>query len=77
MNYIFGKRISTLYAVIALIVGLGLVGYGLSYHSIFILLNLHALQARALYAVQVIPVLLGVGLLLVAAVSYRVSSHQH
>jgi hypothetical protein len=76
MTHISVKRISAWFAAIALIVGLILVWHGSSYQAVFNLTNLSLVEARAIYAVGLFQVLLGVGALVVAAMSYRFSSQQ-
>ncbi len=76
MTHINVKRISAWFAALAFIVGLILVWHGSSYQAVTNLANLSFPQARAIYAVGLFQVLLGVGALVVAAMSYRFSSQQ-
>ncbi len=76
MTHISVKLLSALFAALALIVGLLLVWHGSSYQAVLNLTNLNLIEAPGIYAVGLFQVLLGVGALVVAAVSYRFSSQQ-
>ena len=76
MKYINVKNISAWFAGIALIAGLLLVWHGSSYDGVFNLINLSLQQARELYAVGLLQILLGVAMFVVAGISYRFSRQQ-
>ncbi len=77
MTHINVKRMSALFAAIAVIVGLILIWHGSTYQAVFNLTNLSLIEARGIYAVGLFQIVLGVGALVLAAVSYRFSSQQY
>ena len=71
------KSISAVYAGAALIVGLILLWHGSSYQAAFNLTNLSLTEARGIYALGLLQILLGTGALITAALSYRFSRQQY
>ncbi len=77
MTHISVKRISALYAAIVFIVGLILIWHRSTYQAVFNLTKLRLIDAPRNYAVGLFQILLRVGALVTAAVSYRFSSQQY
>ena len=77
MTHINVKRMSALFAAIAFIVGLILIWHGSTYQAVFNLANLSLIEAPGIRALGLFQILLGVGALVTAAVSYRFSSQQY
>jgi hypothetical protein len=71
------KKFSALFGVLALIVGVILIVNGSSSAGVFSLPNLDLTQARQIYAVGLMQIMLGVGALVLAGISYRVHSQQY
>jgi hypothetical protein len=71
------KKINALFGVLALIVGLVLIAHGSSSAGVFNLPNLSLLEAREIYSVGLVQIMLGVGALVLAGISYRVYNQQY
>jgi len=71
------KKVSVLFGVLALIVGLMLIVNGSSSAGVFSLPGLTLLQARTIYAGGLVQIVLGVGALVLAGFSYRVYNQQY
>ena len=71
------KGISAVYAAVALTVGLILIWHGSAYHGAFNLTNLSPTEARGIYALGLLQLLLGTGALVTAALSFRFSRQQY
>ncbi len=70
------KKVCALFGVFGLIVGLLLIAHRSSYAGAFNTSNLNLTQAREIYALGLVEVMLGIGALVVAGISYRVYSRQ-
>jgi hypothetical protein len=71
------KRMSALFTVVALIAGSILIIHGSSYAGVFNLPNLSLIQARQIYAGGLFQIVIGVGVLVIAAGCYRFYSQQY
>ncbi len=71
------KGISAVYAAVALIVGLILIWHGSTYQAAFNPTNLSLTEARGIYALGLLQLLLGAGALITAALSFRFSRQQY
>jgi hypothetical protein len=71
------KKASAIFGVLALIVGLILIVHGSSYAGVFNLSSLSLTEARQIYAVGLVQIMLGIGALVLAGISYRVYSQQY
>ncbi len=71
------KKVSALFGVLGLIVGVILIVNGSSYAGAFNLPNLSLTQAREIYAVGLVEIMFGISALVLAGISYRVYSQQY
>ncbi len=71
------KKVSALFGVLGLIVGLILIVHGSGYAGAFNLPNLSLTQAREIYAVGLVEIMLGISALVLAGMSYRVYTQQY